>query len=192
MSKYEVKMQRLPEQENRMARLVREKDVYEKIFTLLLDKREEMRVAELSKLQDIVVVDPPNEPFKPIRPRKLLNMVIALFLGGFIGIVFIFLIELKNTRLINLDDLEEEFKIPILALIPKYDKDIVKRINNPADNKDRFVALMGDNLGIRESYRLLKTKLYQLDIREKTLLVTSCEENTGKTSISCKPCYYYG
>ncbi len=53
------KCNRLPEQENRMARLIREKDVYEKIFKLLLDKREEMRVAELSKLQDIVIVDPP-------------------------------------------------------------------------------------------------------------------------------------
>jgi capsular exopolysaccharide synthesis family protein len=184
MSKYEVKMQRLPAQENRMARLVREKDAYEKIFTLLLDKREEMRMAELSKLQDIVVVDQPQEPLEPIAPRKKLNMLIALILGGFIGIVSIFLIELKNTRLIDIDDLEEEFKIPILALIPKYDKDIVKRIDNPMDNNDRFVVLMGDNLGIRESYRLLKTKLfYHLDGREKICLITSCEENTGKTNI---------
>jgi len=184
MSKYEVKMQRLPAQENRMARLVREKDAYEKIFTLLLDKREEMRMAELSKLQDIVVVDQPQEPLEPISPRKRLNMLIALILGGFVGIVSIFLMELKNTRLIDIDDLEEEFKIPILALIPKYDKDIIKRISNPVDNKDRFVALMGDNVGIRESYRLLKTKLfYQLDGRENICLVTSCEENTGKTNI---------
>ena len=112
-----------------MARLVREKDVYEKIFTLLLDKREEMRVAELSKLQDIIVVDPPNEPFKAIRPRKLMNMLIALFLGGFIGIVFVFVVELRKSRLIDLDDLEEELRIPILALIPKFDKTIVRRIN---------------------------------------------------------------
>ncbi len=183
MSKYEVKMQRLPAQENEMGRLVREKDAYEKIFTLLLDKREEMRMAELSKLTDIIVVNQPQQPLDSIAPRKVLNMMIALILGAFVGIISIFLIELKNTRLINIDDLEEEFKIPILALIPNYDNDIIKRINNPIDNNDRFVALMADNLGIRESYRLLKTKLYQLDIREKTLLVTSCEENTGKTNV---------
>jgi len=46
------------------------------------------------------------------------------------------------------------------------------------------VMLMGDNLGIRESYRLLKIKLfYHSDGIEKIFLVTSCEENTGKTSI---------
>ncbi len=192
MSKYEVKMQRLPAQENRMARLVREKDAYEKIFTLLLDKREEMRMAELSKLQDIVVVDQPTEPLVPISPRKRLNMVIALVFGGLFGVFAIFLIELKNTRLIDLDDLEEEFNIPILALIPSYDKDIIKKIANPVERKDKFVTLMGDNLGIRESYRLLKTKLfYQLEGREKICLVTSCEENTGKTNVVANLSSYY-
>jgi capsular exopolysaccharide synthesis family protein len=183
MSGFETKIQRLPIQENQMARLIREKDVYEKIFNLLLNKREEMRVAELSKLQDIIIVDYPNSPVKPVQPRKLLNMLIALFLGGFIGIVSIFIIELGKTRLINIDELEQELRIPILALIPRYNKDIIKKIKNPDNVEDHLVALKSDNLGIRESYRLLETKLYQLDIREKTVLVTSCEENSGKTTI---------
>ena len=183
MSGFEGQLQGLPQKEIQLARLIREKEVYEKIFNLLLNKREEMRVAELSKLQDIIIVDYPDSPIKPVQPRKLFNMLIALFLGGFIGIVFIFIGELKNTRLVNLDDLEKEFSIPILALIPSYSKAIVKRIKKPSDSNDRFVTLRDDNLGIRESYRLLKTKLYQLDIREKTILVTSCEEHTGKTSM---------
>lgn len=182
MSGFDSQIQKLPQQESQMARLIREKDVYEKIFNLLLNKREEMRVAELSKLQDIIIVDYPDSPVKPVEPKKFFNMVVALFLGGFIGIVVVFLIELKNTKLINLDDLEREFNIPILALIPNYDKSILKRIKNPTDDKDLFVTLQTDNLGIRESYRLLNTKLFQLDLRDKTLLVTSCEENTGKTT----------
>ncbi len=71
MSKYEVKMENLPAQENKLANLLRQKNVYEKIFTMLLDKREEMRMAELSKLQDIVVVDPAHEPIKPSSPKKI-------------------------------------------------------------------------------------------------------------------------
>jgi tyrosine-protein kinase Etk/Wzc len=183
MSGFEAQIQRLPKQENQLARLIREKEVYEKIFNLLLNKREEMRVAELSKLQDIIIVDYPDSPIKPVQPRKFFNMLIALFLGGFLGIVVVFLIELRNTRLINLDELEKEFNIPILALIPNYDKSILNRIKKPLDDKDRFVTLQTDNLGIRESYRLLNTKLFQLDLRDKTILVTSCEEDTGKTQI---------
>lgn len=183
MASYDVKMQQLPAQETQMARLVREKDVYEKMFKLLLDKREEMRVAELSQLQDIIIVDRPYIPLKPIQPKKLLNMLIGLLLGGFIGVVTVFLSELRKSRLIDLDYLEEELRIPIFALIPAFNKSIINRIKKPADDKDLFVTLQTDNLGIRESYRLLNTKLSQLDLRDKTILVTSCEENSGKTTV---------
>jgi tyrosine-protein kinase Etk/Wzc len=166
-----------------MARLVREKDVYEKIFKLLLDKREEMRVAELSQLQDIIIVDQPYIPIKPVQPKKFLNMLIGLFLGGFIGIVSVFLVQLRKSRLIDLDYLEEELRMPILALIPNFDKSILSRMKKSMDDKDKFVTMHTDKSGIRESYRLLYTKLSQLDLRDKTIMVTSCEENTGKTTI---------
>jgi capsular exopolysaccharide synthesis family protein len=183
MSGYDLKMQRLPAQETQMARLVREKDVFEKIFKLLLDKREEMRVAELSQLQDIIIVDPPYIPIKPIQPKRLLNMLIGLFLGGFIGIVSIFLVQLMKSRYIDLDYLEDELGMPILALIPSFDKSILNRMKKSNDEKDKFVTLHNDNTGISESYRLLNTKLSHLDLRDKTIMVTSCEENTGKTTV---------
>lgn len=184
MSRYEVRMQQLPSQEIQMARLLREKDVYEKMFTLLLDKREEMRMAEVSKLQDIVVVDPPVEPLMPISPNKRLNMLIALVLGGFIGILGIFIIELKNVKYINIDDLEDDIQLPVLALVPKFPKNVIKKNNNSGEIRDKFVTLMENNSGIKESFRVLKTKvILHGDRSEKIILITSCEENTGKTTI---------
>jgi capsular exopolysaccharide synthesis family protein len=110
-------------------------------------------------------------------------MLIGLFLGGFIGIVSVFLVQLRKSRLIDLDYLEDELRMPILALIPNFDKSILSRMKKSMDEKDKFVTLHTDKSGIRESYRLLNTKLSQLDLRDKTIMVTSCEENTGKTTI---------
>ncbi|MDD5608892.1 MAG: polysaccharide biosynthesis tyrosine autokinase, partial [Ignavibacterium sp.] len=183
MAGFDAKMQQLPAQETQMARLVREKDVYEKIFKLLLDKREEMRVAELSQLQDIVIVDDPFIPIKPIQPNKTLNMLIGLILGGFVGIVSVFLVQLIKLRHIDLDYLEDELGMSILALIPNFDKSILNRMKKSNDEKDKFVTLNTDDSGISESYRLLNTKLSHLDLKGKTIMVTSCEENTGKTTI---------
>ena len=183
MSGYDDKMQQLPAQETQMAGLVREKDVYEKIFKLLLDKREEMRVAELSQLQDIIIVDQPFIPIKPIQPKKTLNMLIGLFLGGFIGIISVFLLQLSKSRFIDLDYLEDELRMPILALIPNFDKSILSRMKKTNDEKDKFVTLHPDETGVSESYRLLNTKLSHLDLKDKIIMVTSCEENTGKTTI---------
>jgi tyrosine-protein kinase Etk/Wzc len=183
MSGYDVKMKKLPAQETQMARLIREKDVYEKIFNLLLNKREEMRVAELSKLQDIIIVDYPDNPIKPIQPRKFFNMLIALLLGGFIGIIFVFIFQLKKLKLIDLDYLEDELRLPILALIPSFDKSVISRMKKSTEDKDKFVMLHANNSGISESYRLLNTKLSHLNLKDKTFMVTSCEENTGKTTM---------
>jgi capsular exopolysaccharide synthesis family protein len=185
MSKYEIKLEMLPSQENKLARLIREKDVYEKMFTLLLDKREEMRMAELSKLQDIIIVDQAKEPIRPVSPKKTFNMIVAFVLGLFIGTIGVFLFELKNSRLVNLDEIEDEFQIPVFALIPAFSKKIINKIENAVDNSEKFVTLMEDEDGFKESFRLLKTKLrLHMEGRRKIFMITSCEENSGKTTIA--------
>ena len=154
------------------------------MFTLLLDKREEMRMAEVSKLQDIVVVDQAVEPLNPVAPNKRLIMMAAFIIGGFIGLMGVFIVELKNSKLITIDDLEKNVQLPVLAILPKYPKDVLRRMKNSSENRDKFVTLMENHSGIKESFRVLKTKLLlQADRSEKILLVTSCEENTGKTTI---------
>ncbi len=184
MSKYEVKMEQLPGQENKLAGLMRQKNVYEKIFTLLLDKREEMRMAELSKLQDIVVVDPAVEPNSPVSSKKGFTMIVGVMVGLFIGLFGIFIIELKNHKLVNLDDIERDFEYPIFAMIPSYTKKVRDRLKDEKNKEDRFVTLIESEDGFRETFRLLKTKLlFQLDGKENIFMVTSCEENTGKTTV---------
>ena len=68
-------------------------------------------------------------------------MLIGLFLGGFIGIVSVFLVQLRKSRLIDLDYLEDELRMPILALIPNFDKSILSRMKKSKDKKDKFVTL---------------------------------------------------
>ena len=182
--KYEVKLERLPNQENTFARLLREKSVYEKMFTLLLDKREEMRVAELSKLQDIVIIDPATKPIKPIGPRKLFTFLIAIVLGSFVGILAIFVVELKNSSLVNLDEIEMSFHIPILSIIPKYTRSIKSKIAETTETKEKFVFLLDEESGFKETYNLLRTKLeLHLLAKKKIFIITSCEENSGKSTI---------
>lgn len=183
MSKYEVKMQGLPSQENRLAQLLRQKGTYEKIFTILLDQREAMRIAELSRMQDITIVDEAKIPQDPSWPKKSLLLIISFILGGFTGVLLIFSKELYLTRFVNLDELENEFQIPILSIIPKYSKEIIKEINN-SKAEYKIATLVSSDEGLIETYRLFRTKLSQkLNPEKKMIMITSCEENSGKTSV---------
>ena len=185
MSKYEVKMRRLPSQENKMAQLMRQSNTYEKIFTILLDQREAMRIAELSKMQDISIVDEAKVPENPSWPKKALIILVGLIIGTFTGILAVFIFELYRTRFVNLDELETEFNIPILSIIPRYSKETIKKINESKEEYGKIVTLNSNDEGLIETYRLFRTKLFQrLGIENRIIMITSCEENSGKTSIA--------
>lgn len=184
MSKYEVQMKSLPSQENKLAQLLRQRGTYERIYQILLDQREAMRVAELSKMQDITVVDEARPPIKPFSPNKTLNLLISFILGILFGFLIIFIKEVRMTRFINLDELESEFNVPILSIIPKYKKETLKKINQ-SKTEYKIACLLTDDSGLIETYRLFRTKLFQkLGGDSNIMMITSCEENSGKTSIS--------
>ena len=150
----------------------------------MLDQREAMRVAELSKMQDITIVDEAKVPENPSWPKKSLVVLVSLILGGFVGILGIFSVELYRTRFVNLDELETEFHVPILSIIPKYTKEILNDIKN-SKSEYKLATLISDDNGLTETYRLFRTKLSQkLDPENKIIMITSCEENTGKTSVA--------
>jgi capsular exopolysaccharide synthesis family protein len=182
---YSDKIEKLPDQESELVKLVRDKNVFEKMFTLLLDKREEFRLAELSKMQDIVIIESAQMPLEPVTPRKALNIVIALFFGIVVGLSIIGIQEMLEKRVITLDDFEKFYPFPLLTIIPKYNNKLLKRINEAEKYDDRLVSLMDDQNIFWESYRVLGLKLNNVSKNgSKSLIITSCEENTGKTSIA--------
>lgn len=190
--KYQGKLQVLPSQENKLASLIMQRDVYSKMYTLMLDKREEMRLAELSKLQDIIIVDAAHEPTEASFPKKTFNLAASLLLGIILGFVGIIIAEYKSRRLLNLDNIEEETQLPIYAIIPNYTKKLTRQIENSRTIENRFVTLMNDQDGYKESFRVLKNKLSDaLQNKSKAVMFTSFEENTGKTTVVINLAFSY-
>jgi capsular exopolysaccharide synthesis family protein len=184
INKYAGKIEKLPEQETRLIELVRSKTVYEKMFTLLLDKREELRMSEFSKLQDIIVVDYAHIPLKPIAPRKKLNMAVGLMLGVIMGLALTLVWEYFDKKFTSIDEFEKTYPFSVLAILPKYDKELTKKIKESEDAKGKLVTLMRDQIIFTDSYRALAVKLRKsLSNGKNTVLFTSSEENTGKTTI---------
>ncbi|MCB9211400.1 MAG: polysaccharide biosynthesis tyrosine autokinase [Ignavibacteriales bacterium] len=183
IAKYSYDLEKLPDQESKLASLLRQKEAFEKMYNLLLEKREEMRVAELSKLQDIIILDKAIEPIKAIAPNKLLNLILGGFFGLLLGLVASLFLHYNDKKISDINDIEREFNFPILSVIPPYDKEISNKISTTDKVSDRFVSMMEDKLRYKEAFRTLETKLSAKINKElKTVMVTSCEENAGKSS----------
>jgi len=58
-------------------------------------------------------------PLKPVSPKVLLNIVLAIFLGGFGGLGLAFFSEYLDDSLEKPEDVEKELQLPVLTSIPE-------------------------------------------------------------------------
>ena len=75
MNDYESKLQLLPKKELSLARLIRAKEVNDTIYSMLLEKLQEARITEASKVGDVQIIDTAEKPISPIRPNKIKNLM---------------------------------------------------------------------------------------------------------------------
>jgi len=98
--------------------LKREVDTNKQLYEGLLQRLKEAGVSAGMNASNIRVVDAAVPPTRPVRPRPVLNLGLALLLGLGCGIGMAFLQEHLDNTLKNSDDVERLLRVPALALIP--------------------------------------------------------------------------
>jgi uncharacterized protein involved in exopolysaccharide biosynthesis len=108
----------LPERERGYIRVKRDADVAQEIYIMLAKRLEEAKVAEVMVPNEVQVVDAATLPEKPVKPRKVLTMAIALVLGLFAGTGWTVARSLLNRRINTADDVTQYLQLPVLGMIP--------------------------------------------------------------------------
>jgi len=153
------------------------------MYGLLLKRFKETSVMENLKIGNIRVVDKAKPPIKPIRPRKLLYMLIALIIGLGVALGTAFLLEYIDDAINTPEDVRQHLCIPFLGLIP---------LNQPKESAPKDAAKKPPSLEafyaprspITEAYRGIRTNIfYSLPEAEpQVMLVTSAIAQEGKTT----------
>ena len=68
---------------------------------------------------DIQIMDKPQFPDKPVKPKKVLNMAIAFFIALIGSIGFSFMIEYMDNTIKTEEDINKILGIPVIGIIPK-------------------------------------------------------------------------
>src|SRR6266581_2064082 len=187
--------------------LKREVDTNKQLYEGLLQQLKEAGVSAGLKASNIRLVDSAEPPAKPVKPRTLLNLSVAVFLGLGLGICAALFQERMDDTLKGDDDVERLFGLPSLALIP-----VVPPSNGDQHGIHRFVpqdralVLKGNRAGqssrpswhridrdatqhasLVEAFRSLRTSvmLSTPDRPLSSLLVTSTQPAEGKTTVAC-------
>ncbi|HWI63883.1 MAG TPA: Wzz/FepE/Etk N-terminal domain-containing protein, partial [Symbiobacteriaceae bacterium] len=73
------------------------------------------------KVENVVVVDAATVPTSPIKPRPLMNIAVAIVLGGMTAICVAFLLEYLDTSIKSPEDVTRHVGLPVLGIIPVID-----------------------------------------------------------------------
>lgn len=194
ISKYNDELASLPDKEFQLARLMRDRDVNQKIYMMLLEKREEARIAEAEKIANIRIIDQAQLPRVPISPRKSLNLAIGFMLGLVIGFGTAFILEAKQMSVESSEELEQLTDWPVLATVPKINGKTNGKSKSSKDSgngpiltpvmKRAQVFSTDPYCNAAEAYRMLRTNLQfnELGNNYKTLLITSIGPGDGKST----------
>ena len=159
-----------------LQRLQTELAQYQTSYTNLLQSYEQVRTAEAQTISNIFQVEPAVPPSEPIRPRTLLNTLLAGAVGAMIALGVVFLIERLDDKIRTIEDVERIFQVPILGTIAE-----TKELNR----KDQELALLAEeqDSALGEAFRSLRTNLDFLG-GPKFILVASPGPDEGKTTVA--------
>lgn len=117
----EKQLTTLPAKEHGLVRVMRDATVAQEIYVMLAKRFEEARISEVMEPTDVQVVDVATVPTSPIKPRKALNVAIAVLLGLFLGAGLAFALEYMRRTIRTADDVEHYLGLPVLGSIPDMD-----------------------------------------------------------------------
>jgi succinoglycan biosynthesis transport protein ExoP len=190
------KIQLIPNKGLELARLEKELERNGEIYSLLESKYQEALIQNAEKPEEVVIVRPAFEPFKPINPP---NTVPSGFMGAMIGLVFglvfAFIVETFDTSIGAIDEVEQTLGLAVLGLIPHIDeKDIQPDLKEqyegelPSDTVFRHARLIpnfGPQSVLAESFRSFRMNVQFSALEQdiKSIVMTSAVAEEGKTTV---------
>lgn len=70
---------------------------------------------------DIQIMDKPKVPANPIKPKKVLNIALAFFLGLIASLGLSFVLEYMDSTMKTEEDISRYLELPVIGIIPKCD-----------------------------------------------------------------------
>jgi len=165
-------------EEAELARLQTALTQYRSSYATLLSSYEATRLAEARAMDNVIVVQEATVPEKPVRPRTMLNTLLAAVVGAMLAVGTAFLIEYLDDTLKSSEDVARVLGLSTLGAIAHM------RLDGRADKiEEQLVTATAPKSPISEAFRTLRTNIQfsSVDKPVRRLLVTSPSPTDGKS-----------
>ena len=169
--------------------LKREVDTNRSQYDALLQRLKEVSIADDIGSNLISLVDAAETPQRPFKPRVLLSLLIAGFMGSLFGTALVFAFEFIDDRIKSPDDVKSKLGSVVMGVIPVA-KDILKTgktLNQDIDESKglrRITEVLSEpSSAVAEAYASLRTNLQFSgpDGGPRVIHITSTRSGEGKS-----------
>lgn len=181
----------LPSTQQELLSLTRDVEVGTAIYTQLLNKSQELDVMRAGTVGNVRLIDTADvNYFKPIKPKKILIVLIATLLGGFLAVALVLLRKALNRGLESPEAIEQ-LGLPVYASIPysplqKVEEDKISRGRGRTNAESSLLAISHPTDLAVEALRSLRTSLHfaMLEAPNNRIMISGPSPEVGKTFVS--------
>ena len=179
-------LKQLPDLQRRYLQLYREVEVKQQLYTALLNSYQQLRIAKAGEIGNVRVVDTAVEPVKPIAPKKLIVLILSVFVGGFLGTLLALLRNMMRSGIKDADQIENELDLPVYATVPRSP---IQESRIKLLKKKKHIPILAvknsDDIAI-ESLRSMRTAIHFALSKAKNniIMISGPAPEVGKSFIS--------
>lgn len=179
-------LKQLPDIQRQYLQLFREVEVKTQLYTALLNSYQQLRIAKAGEIGNVRIVDTAVEPVEPIKPKKIQILILAIFLGGFLGALVALLRNMLRMGVKDSTQIEREFDLPVYATVPRSP---VQETRMSILKKKKSIPILAvkhsDDIAI-ESLRSIRTAIHFAlsNAKNNIIMVAGPAPEVGKSFIS--------
>ena len=181
------RIKKLPLIEQDLLRLTRDVKVNTDLYTALLNTSQQLRLVKAGKVGSVRLIDQAMVPEKPVKPKKLLVVAIAMLLGVMLGVVAAFIRNQLYGGVNDAHEIEQALGLTVYANIPhsKQQDELFLKVLAKAQQTSVLAQIDPTDPAI-ESLRSFRTSLQfsMLDAENNVVLITGPAPGLGKSFVS--------
>ncbi|KVM70216.1 exopolysaccharide biosynthesis protein [Burkholderia ubonensis] len=186
--KFANRFRSLPATEVKAVQLQRDAKVAEDIYVLLLNRVQELSVQKAGTGGNIHLIDSALRPGAPVKPKKVLILSAAVFLGLILGTGIVFLRRNLFQGIEDPDRVERTFNLPLYGLVPESAEQA--RLDAQAEKSGSRARAILASLRPKdpsvESLRSLRTAMQfaLMDAKNRVIVLTGPTPGIGKSFLT--------
>ena len=177
----------LPDTEQTAVRLLRDVRVNTELYTSLLNSAQQLRVAKAGQVGNVRVVDFAEPADDPVRPKRLIVILISLGAGLMLGLLVAFVRKALVGGVERPEEIEKKLGVRVFAIVPRSNQQLrlQQKVGSRSQGLHVLAATSPEDAAV-EGIRGLRTslQLQMADARNNVVMLTGSRPDAGKSFLS--------